>query len=118
MTNPADASSLVALFPIRDDGVAIVGLGVSCDGVAFSRLAVLANSTDAGDLRSADHPADGVLVDEEKGVALFFVHRNVPHIGDVPGRSALARVAVALSSLSAFTRAALPDGCPGTLVAT
>ena len=42
-SNPADPdNSLVALFPLRDEGLAILGLGVSCDGKRFSRLAVLA----------------------------------------------------------------------------
>ena len=112
-SNPADPdNSLVALFPLRDEGLAILGLGVSCDGKRFSRLAVLANTTDAGDFRTADHPADGVLVDDTSQTALFFVHRNVPSIGNVTGPSALTRIPITLSSLRAFTRSQLPAGCP------
>ena len=112
-SNPADPdNSLVALFPLRDEGLAILGLGVSCDGKRFSRLAVLANTTDAGDFRTADHPADGVLVDDTSQTALFFVHRNVPSIGNVTGPSALTRIPITLSSLRAFTRSQLPTGCP------
>ena len=63
---------------------------------------------------------------------MFFVHRNVtagravfcrvvaagwsvtaqvPLIGDVPGRSALSRVAITLESLRAFTERYFQDGC-------
>lgn len=112
-SNPVDPNnSLVALFPLRDEGLAILGLGVSCDGKRFSRLAVLANTTDAGDFRTADHPADGVLVDDASQTALFFVHRNVPSIGNVTGPSALTRIPITLNSLRAFTRSQLPAGCP------
>ena len=95
---------------------AVIALAVSCDGVRFSPLAVLADTKSAGEGRTVDHPADGVLVDAANETALFFVHRNVPGIApyttDPERRSMLTRIPVALRTLADFTERHLPGGCP------
>ncbi|KAH8057011.1 ligase [Aureococcus anophagefferens] len=117
--NPADADSLLALFPVLSEAGAAIAVAASCDGERWSALAVLANTTDAGGGRTLDHPADGWLVDGATGTVYFFLHRNVPFIredeqlGDAAfgPRSALTRVPVALATLAAFTERHLPGGC-------
>ena len=108
--NPADGGeTLLGLFPTVDSrGVAYVGLGVSCDGAAFSRLEPLLNSSATAAGRASDQPADG-LVDGGDAVYVF-VHRDVPgiarHSAHRPVRSRLVRLDVPKRSLAVFSAAA------------
>ena len=112
--NPADGESLLGLFPVvRDRGGeadAFLGLALSCDGVRFSKLRRVLNSTAASFGRSTDHPVDGFAVDGD--VVYFYAHRDVPGVYmDVPAphASRIVRYAAPLDRLRAFTRDAKRD---------
>ena len=117
--NPVDPSTALGLFPVvhnapgGDD--AFVGLALTCDGVAFSPLRRLLNSTPSSLGRSTDHPVLG-LVSRNDNV-FFYVHRGVHGVFDDDKEmerlppSRVVRYAVSLARLRAYTastKAALP----------
>ena len=117
--NPVDPSTALGLFPVvhnapgGDD--AFVGLALTCDGVAFSPLKRLLNSTPSSLGRSTDHPVLG-LVSRNDNV-FFYVHRGVHGVFDDDKEmerlppSRVVRYAVSLDRLRAYTastKAALP----------
>lgn len=113
--NPVDDDTLLGLFPVvrnapRGGDDAYVGLGLSCDGVRFSALERLVNSTPASLGRSSDHPADGIVVRGDS--VFFFVHRGVPgvfdddHAAAAIAGSRVVRYELSKRALTAFTRRA------------
>ena len=114
--NPTDGGrSLIGLFPVSLNatatrrGESFIGLGISCDGVHFSKLLRAAESelSDDGD-RSLDQPVDGLV---HRGAELhFYVHRDVPGIApraDSPRvetrQSRLVRKTIGVASLRSYT---------------
>ena len=117
--NPVDPSTALGLFPVvhntpgGDD--AFVGLALTCDGVAFSPLRRLLNSTPSSLGRSTDHPVLGLVSRNDK--VFFYVHRGVHGVFDDDKEmerlppSRVVRYAVSLDRLRAYTastKAALP----------
>lgn len=114
--NPADGGrSLIGLFPVSLNassthrGDSFIGLGLSCDGVHFSKLLRAADSdlSDDGD-RSLDQPVDGFV--QRGGLVHFFVHRDVPGIAPRPDsrragtrQSRLVRKTITMASLRSYT---------------
>ena len=121
--NPVDPSTALGLFPVvhnapgGDD--AFVGLALTCDGVAFSPLRRLLNSTPSSLGRSTDHPVLGLVSRNDK--VFFYVHRGVHWVFDDDKEmerlppSRVVRYAVSLDGLRAYTastKAALPTTPP------
>jgi len=110
--NPVDSGrSVLGLFPVaRNDHVgddAFVGLALSCDGVDFSPLRRILNSTPASLGRSSDHPVVGLVA---RGDAIFFyVHRGVQGVFDDDRDAArlppsrVVRYAASADALRAYT---------------
>ena len=110
--NPVDRGrSVLGLFPVaRNDHVgddAFVGLALSCDGVDFSPLRRILNSTPASLGRSSDHPVVGLVA---RGDTIFlYVHRGVQGVFDDDRDAArlppsrVVRYAASADALRAYT---------------
>ncbi|CAJ1331502.1 unnamed protein product [Effrenium voratum] len=79
--NPANSSTLLALFPILDRGKnrSSIAMSLSEDGVWWSSVVDLIATVPSYGGRTFDHPVDGLEV--EGTWVHFFVHHNVPGIG-------------------------------------
>lgn len=117
--NPADGGrTLLGLFPTwlapsapAAQPECFIGLALSCDGVAFSRLHRLGASPCASGGRTADQPVDGLVVEGEMVHA--YVHVDVGglttswHDARAPTASRILRLTLRLSELANHTARAL-----------
>lgn len=58
----------------NSDGISFIGLGLSCDGVEWSSLVPISNTT-GRDGRTQDHPVDGLL--QEGSLVSVLIHKDV-----------------------------------------
>lgn len=115
--NPADRGrTLLALVPASIGGgrvrpACMIGLAVSCDGVAFSRLEPLVTTPCANGGRTVDQPVSGWVV--RGASAHAWVHADVPglstpwHNSSAATDSRLVRLSIPLAALAEHTRRTL-----------
>lgn len=107
--HPLDSEVLLALMPINwgeddvdnADGPATVAMSFSCDGVAWSSITNLLDTT--GRLgRTYDQPVDGLMLHD--GVVHWYLHRDVPNISpDAVWNSAIIEFAFDTAELNRLT---------------
>ena len=86
---------------VNGDGECFIGVSLSCDGVRWTQLHALINSTCTRG-RTHDQPVHGLLYDGE--TVSFYVHRDVPQISPAaPTRSRLVRYYFSPPALARFT---------------
>lgn len=126
---PYAADMLLGLFAVnlgdarRDlelrgnsDGESFIGLSLSCDGVHWSQMQRISNSTGHGG-RTADHPVDGFL--KEGSMVSVLIHKDVYGIAPREDwqRSRLVRRTLnrgPLMQLAAAVRRKLVSSCSPT----